>query len=108
MGIEEVRRIEVDEAGEEAAIGVVGSGLEGKVQGAELVGERLRGDCKTGDDAERATASALERPKEVSITRFIDHADNAVGGDNLGFEEASRGHAIGLGEAAEPAAQQQP
>ena len=64
----------------------------------------VRGERDSRDDAEAAAASALEPPEELGIRARVGDADLAVGGHDLGLEQARRGHAEVLREAAEAAA----
>ena len=63
MRIEEARRIEVDEARKKEAVGLVRTGVEGEVYRAEGIGERMGRKGEPGHYAERAAASALQRPE---------------------------------------------
>src|SRR5436305_9778348 len=56
------------------------------------------------DYAESAAASALERPKQLWLARFIYDADLAVDGHDLGLEQARGRRSKRLGKVAEPAA----
>ena len=60
------------------------------------------------DDAEAAAAAALQAPEQIGVAAGVGDAHRAVGGDDLGFQQAAGGQAPGLGEAAEAAALHQP
>src|SRR5580704_2525609 len=107
MRIEEARRIEVDEARKQAAVGLVGTGVEGEVYRAEGIRERMGRKGEAGDYAERAATPTLERPEEVGVARIVDDAGDAVRGDDLCLNQAGGGRAIGLGEAPEAVAENQ-
>ena len=57
-----------------------------------------------GHDAEAPATAALEPPEQVRIGAGIRDPHGAIGGDDLGFQQARRRHPIGLGEASEAAA----
>ena len=106
MQIEERLGVEFDCFGDEAAIGVVGGRLDCRGHAAEEFGQGVRLEGHAGDDAEPA-AAAFERPEEIGIRTGVGDSDLAVGGHDLGLEEARAGHAVGFGETAEAAAEHQ-
>ncbi len=63
---------------------------------------RLQGDL--GDDAETATATALQSPEQLRVAHGIDGAQLAVSGNDFGFEQTAGCRAIALRERSEAAA----
>ena len=74
---------------------------------AEELGQRVRAQRDAGDDSKPA-AAALQRPEEVGIRAGVGDPDLAVGGHDFRLDEARAGQSIGLREAAEAAAQDEP
>ena len=72
MRIAEVGCIEVNEAGEESPIGLVGKRLEVEVHYAKGRGEFVGGERHAGNNAECATATAFQGPKQIGLASLVD------------------------------------
>ncbi len=59
---------------------------------------------QAGDDAERSAPAALQGPEQIGILAGIGDPQRTVGGHDLGLQQARRGGAVVLREAAEAAA----
>ena len=104
MRVEEAVGVEVDELREQPPEGVVGSAWTVKLDAAEGLGS----SCVAS--VSRVTTPNVPPPPPFSAQNrsgscaCVDDADLAVGGDDLGLEQARAGRAEALGEAAEAAA----
>ena len=101
-------RAEVEREADQLAERRLGRGLDGEVDRAEGLGQRMYAQRQPRDDREVAAAAALERPEELGIAAGVADADLAVGGHDLGLEQAAGGGAERFREAAEAAALHQP
>lgn len=79
-------------------------GFDRHVHGAEEVRQVMGAQREPGHDAEGAAIAALQRPEQVRMGAGVGDPHGAIGGDDLGFQQARRGQAVSLREAAEAAA----
>ena len=105
--IEERLRVKLDRLANEPAIGVVGGRLDRREHDAERLRKLVRAQRDAGDDAEPA-AAPFERPEEVGIYAGVGDSDLAVRGDDLRLDKVGAGRSVGLREAAEAAAEDEP
>ena len=61
---------------------------------ADGVRQLSRAQRQPGHDAKAATAAALDAPEQIRIGAGVGDARHAVGGDDLGLEQACGGEAI--------------
>ena len=62
---------------------------------AEELGQIMSPKREPGDDAEAAPATAFEPPEQVRIGAGVGHPQLAIGGDNLGLQQARSGQSKG-------------
>ena len=96
--------VEADDLADQPAERGVRGRLDRHEHGAEELRQIVRPQREPGHDAEAAATAALDRPEQVRIRAGVGDPHRAVGGDDLGFQQARRGHAVGLREASEAAA----
>ena len=96
--------VEADDPADQPAERGVRRRLDRHEHGAEELRQVMRPQREPGHDAEAAATAALERPEQVRIGAGVGDPHRAVGGDDLGFQQARRGHAVRLREASEAAA----
>ena len=63
----------------------------------------MRPQREPGHDSEAPATAALETPEQVRIGAGVGDPHGAIGGDDLGLQQARRRHPISLGEASEAA-----
>ena len=99
-----VSRDRNEEARRADAERIVGVRLDVPPQPPKNAGSSWVRRCQPRDDAQTAAAAALERPEQFRIAAGVGDAHLAVGGDDLGLQQAGRRRAEALREAAEAAA----
>ena len=98
MRIEQRLRIELDDPADQPAERVVRSRPDGGEHRAERRRQIMSLQREPRHDAEAAAATALEAPEQLRVRAGIGDPHRAVGGDDLGFEQARRSHAVRLRE----------
>ena len=106
--VEQPLGVEVDEARQEALERRVGGRPQLPMQHPEVGRQGVGAQGQPRHHAEGAAAPALQRPEQVRLADGVDGPDHPVGGDDLRLQKAGRGEAVGLGEAAEASALDQP
>jgi hypothetical protein len=96
--------VERDEALEQLAERGVAGGDDRAAEVAEPLGEGMGHQRHAGDDAVGAAAAAAQRPQQIGVLARVGDHDLAVGGHDLGLEQAGRSDAVLPGPAAEPTA----
>src|SRR5205823_2554889 len=104
MRIEESLGIELEEARQEPAEGLVRGGLDLAPRAAEELRQRVGAQRQEGHDAPAAAAAAIDGPEEIGIRAGVDDEGAAVRRDDLGLEQSRGGRAEALGQTAEAAA----
>src|SRR5262249_32419202 len=100
--------VEAKKAADESAKRGVGLRLDTTFRPPEEFWEVVGGECNPRHNPEAAADAAFQCPEEVGIRAGIGDPYVPVGGNDLRFEEARRGHAVVLRKSPEAASGEKP